>query len=324
VPPPWLFPQHQDAVFLHQESVAWLLVPVALLAAGAWAAHKTGSRADARLVAVAALFAVTGAFAYSGIEPPAWQYLAMWRIPITVLVWFASLWALARWATRSISWRSTRRAGAVLVTASLVVIVWGAGGYALRVLDHGKPIVSWDHSPVLLADHILRNGNPSGSVLVWQVGGGLSGIDVGLVDELDRRGVDVHFDPRIPKVEVDRRVATPRDVDKVWFMVTEPWVDEIASKPGAAVLARITPLSPTKDRELQELQQWLLDQLHRQHGRSILDDLAESEQVTAKLTGVPGIDQQKVRRLAQLNHEVNRADRCRCAVVSVPARAADL
>jgi hypothetical protein len=321
VPPPWLFPQHQDAVFLHQESVAWLLVPVALLAAGAWAAHKTGSRADARLVAVAALFAITGAFAYSGIEPPAWQYLAMWRIPITVLVWFASLWALARWASRSISWRSTRRASAVLVTASLVVIAWGAGGYALRVLDHGKPIVNWDRSPVLLADRILHDRSP-GSVLVWQVGGALSGLDVGLVDELARRGVDAHLDDRGVTAEIDRRVASPKDVDQVWYMVTEPWVDRYSSRAGAEVLARLTPLSPARDRELADLQRWLLDQLD-QHGRSNLEWLAESDVTTPKLVGIPGIDEQRVRRLAELNHEVIHSDRCRCAVVAVPASTAN-
>jgi hypothetical protein len=321
-PPPWLLPQHRDAVFLHQASLAWLIVPVVLVVAGLWAARRTGSSGDARLVAVAGLFALTGALAYSGIEPPPWQYLAMWRIPVAVLVWFASLWAIARWAWRSTSWQWTRRTSAVLVCASFVVITWGAGGYALRVLDHGKPVVNWDTSPVLLADHILRDGKPAGSVLVWQVGGGLSGLDVGLVDELDRRGVDVHLDDRGVTAEVDRRVASQRDVDQVWYMVTEPWVSNYSSRAGATVLARLTPLDPARDRELGALQRWLLDELH-EHGKDDLEWLAESDLVSPQLVGIPGIDEQKVHRLAMLNHEVIHSSRCRCAVVSMPASTAN-
>jgi hypothetical protein len=315
--PPWLIPQHGDATRLHPASVAWLLLPVALLCAGAWAAHKTRSSADARLVGVAALFAVTGALAYSGIEPPPWQYLALWRIPVTVLVWFAALWAIARWAWQAISWPSTRRAGAVLVGASLVVITWGAGGYALRVLDHGTPVVDWDRSPVLLTDQIVQHPT-TGSVLVSQVGGGNTGLDIGLVDELDRHGIDVHFDPHGVEAEVDRRVATSRDVDQVWYMVTEPWVEGYATRPDAKVLARTTPLSPARDRELADLQQWFLDEVDRS-GRSDEAGAVESEFLTPELVGIPDIDARRLERLRQLNHEVNVSDRCRCAVVAVPA-----
>jgi hypothetical protein len=88
------------------------------------------------------------------------------------------------------------------------------------------------------------------------------------------------------------------------------------------VLARLTPLSPARDRELGELQRWLLDELH-QHGKDNLEWLAESDLASPEQIGIPGIDEQKVHRLAELNHQVIHSSRCRCAVVSVPASTAN-
>lgn len=321
LPPPWLAPQHRDALWLNKASLLWLLLPVALLAAGAVAARSTGSRKDARLVGVAAVFAATGALAYSGIEAPPWQYLAMWRIPVAVLVWFAPLWAIGRWAVRRIPWAATRQATTAIVGVTILAIVWCSGGYALRVLQHGKPVVNWDRSPVLLADQILRHRQP-GSVLVWQIGGALSGLGVGLVDELDRRGVDARIDGRGVVAQLDRRVASPSEVDEVWYLVTEPNVDDYAHRAGARVLARLSPLSHEADAELDALQHWFLDELD-QHGRKDLEWLVTSDLVTPEIVKIPGLDPGKLRRLRELNHEVINSDRCRCAVVATDAAIAN-
>jgi hypothetical protein len=319
-PPPWIVPHHALIPIIPEASVAWLLIPAGLLALGTWAARRSRARDDARLVGLAALFAVTGVIAFTGVAPPVFDYLVMWRVPLAVFIAFASGWALARWARVA----DRPRWAPAIAVALLGIIVWCAGGLALRVLDHGRrPVVVFDGSPAAFADIVTRSATPSGRVLVRQVGGGATGIDLGLVDELIRRGFDAHVDARISKAELTRDSATPNTVQQVWYLVMDPWVvGNYTTRPGSQLLATITPLSPARDRELAELQGWLIRELTAHH-RSDLVSLVDAPYVTAVTRELPHLDRQRVARLAALNRTVSNGGTCRCSLVAVPATEAD-
>jgi hypothetical protein len=315
LPPPWLVPDHGDRVFVHGASILWLLVPCVLLVAGALAARATRVARDSRMVGLATLLLLSSVVAFSGVEPPVFEYLVLWRVPVAVFVWFASAWAIARWIVR----RTDQRAVVALGTVAIVLTVGCSASSLVRVVDHGRPITPWASAPVLLAD-ALTGGKPvRQSVLIYQIGGGFSGVGQGLVDELDRRGVDARIDPRGTTAEIDRRAATPKEVDQIWYLVTEPHVDDYAARPGAQVLTRLSPLGPQEDRELRDLQQWFLSETEA-HGRQSADALVDSADVSPQDVRIPGIDREKLDRLRELNRKVAVADRCRCAVVAVDAR----
>jgi hypothetical protein len=320
LPPRWIVPNHQLIPVIPEASAAWLLLPAALLAIGAWAAHRSRVRADLRLVALAGVFAVTGVIAFTGVAPPIFDYLVLWRVPVAVFIVFAAVWAVACWA------RVTARPQAATTIAVLLVavIVWCAGGLALRVVQHGRrPVVAFDGTPVAFADAVTRGGTPRGRILVTQVGGSLTGIDFGLVDELTRRGVDAHVDARISAAELTRDSATPSTVQSVWYVVTQPWVvGDYTTRPGARLLARLTPLSPARDRELTKFQDWFIHEV-TVHGRRDLVAFADTPIVAAVARQLPKMDRPRIARLAALNREVADASLCRCSLVSVPAAEAD-
>jgi hypothetical protein len=320
LPPPWLAPAHQDAFLLHRASMGWLVLPAVLLVVGALAAWSNRCREDLRLVGIAACFVVAGGVAYTKLESPLFSYVVMWRAPVAVLVWFSAVWSIGRWAGR----RWLRTANVAVRTAAALVsvgaVLWASGGLATRVFAHGHPVVAWDKSAVLLADESLQHERPS-SVLVWQVGGGFNSTATGLIDELERRGVDARVDQHGTKAELYRRSGTKHDVQRVWYVIEEPQVQDYASRPGATVLAHITPLSPKKELELMHLQTWFLDKVRADNKLDALW-MADWEGVNAERLGYRGADARRIRRLAALNLEVITADRCRCAVVSVDASTA--
>ncbi len=315
----WIVPEHRTLDIVPEVSTAWLLVPLALLVLGAVATRRSRVAGDGRLVGLAALLAAAGLVAFSGVVPPVWAYLVMWRVPLAAFVVLASMWAIARWAGVGRRPRASR-ATAIALAA---VIVWCSVGLALRVAQHGRPVVAWDESPPALAEQIARGTPHRGAVLVTQIGGFLTGVDKGLVIALDRLGVDARPDARISSAEVANGATTPAHVPSVWYLLMQPWVvGAYTSRPGAQLLARVTPLSPAREAEISRLQDWLVSALVRRNHPE-LTGFADDTRVAKLKSRVPGLDQRKLRRLAALNAEVARAPLCRCSVVSVPSAEAD-
>jgi hypothetical protein len=147
----------------------------------------------------------------------------------------------------------------------------------------------------------------------------LSGLDFGMLDALDHRGFDVRVDERA--TEVDRRAARIGSVSEVWYVATEPYVEGLAGRPGARILARTTPLGWRDERRLAQLQARVSAELVAE-GRSDLGRLVDSKHADRLAPQLPDVSRADLGELTRLNRVVAAASRCRCALVALPKSSA--
>jgi len=136
-----------------------------------------------------------------------------------------------------------------------------------------------------------------------------------VIDALDRKGVNVKVDGAAAPTYGSRRVTTAARVDEVWYVIQQgSFLPRALALPGARRVATTDP--HIADDELTRLQRTLTRQLQSAHRPELADGL-DSELVAFAVRGVPGVDPQLVRRVAELNQEVDRTVGCRCAIVAV-------
>jgi hypothetical protein len=317
--PPWAGGREPMALFSGQLLGApafWLLGAALLLGCGALAARVTGSRDDRRLLGLATLMLVVGIAAISGADQ-ARGYTFGWRPVIAVFVVVASVWSISSLVGPRLPGRVRAACPAIAVGAvawafiSLSVAIPSAG---FGALTHDEPAMH------LVALQIDRAGLPHGTVLVRSTGEDLRSLYDGVIDQLDRRGVDVRVDSPFGRVFGDRRTSTPAHAASLWY-VTEhgSYRAALLRLPGAHLVASTTPLSAAREAELSRLQAQLWDQLRRA-GRTDLLGFVDNPFVVFKVTGVPGVDPLIATRIGRLDDAVQRSGGCRCAVVAVPPR----
>jgi hypothetical protein len=318
VVPPWLGGHDRvqfGSGYSMPASAWWLLVPAVLLAAGAVAARHTRSRSDARMVGFAALLLVVGIVAVSQADEPR-AYTLQWRILIAAFVVVASLWPIAA----AIAPRLPRPYHLVAVATTIFVVVWGCGVRAASEATPENPesAFNFNHFDRALAQLMeqldLESTAKGKTILVRPYGTWLPLLFQGVVDALDRRGVDVKVDGASAPTYGSRRVATATRADEVWYVIPQgSLVDRVLDMPGARRIAATDALDAHD--ELTQLQQSLAREL-QSAGRADLVVELDSGLVAFALARVPGIDQRVLRSTGELNQEINRKG-CRCAIVAV-------
>ena len=280
----------------------WLLIPAALLVLGWLAARRTGRRADQRLVELAALMTVVGVLALSRLTIDPLPYVFYWRVVLATFVVGASGWAIAHAVAGAVpdEWASwPRRVGVVV---ALVAVVWGFGAQTVDVLNHTDAIEGIEAASADAYAQVRAQGLPQQPVLVRALGSTVAGFDQGLIDALDRDGVPVRVDRQYGYHFGDQRTAAPADVGEIWYVAEEGrYVSLTPELPGARLVASSSPLSRADEHELRGLQ--FFDLMTRQQFPD----------------GVPGLTNQQVQRITELNHEVAASGSCRCAIVAFPA-----
>jgi hypothetical protein len=322
-PPPWLggrthLDPFNDSVV--PVSAAYLLVPVVILLVGAVAARRDPPRR--RAVALTALLACVGVWSISRVVGGAERYAFYWRVPLALLVVFVG--AAAVWYRLGLD----RRAGAVRATAALLAIVVLASSitFAVDAARWGDVSPAEPLARVMLtrlrAEHLFGSRNePSGRVLVRAPDSPLIGLERTLVNELARSGAQVRVDTDLGFQFGYSRVATPNQVDEVWYVVEGgQYLSIVTGHPGARVLWETAALPPAQERTMRVLQRRLWDQMQRA-GHAGQFGALNSPLLGFTLSGVPGIDAALVDRVARLNAEAQRHAQCRCAVIAF--RAAD-
>jgi len=321
--PPWLGgtesfnPWVDDAVHVVPSSLWWLLVPGMLLVLGFVAASRTHSREDARLVALAATMFVVAVLAISRADG-ARAYTFIWRIVIATFVVVACIWAIARLAEP----HAPRVLRVAAVFGVVGVVAWGNVGFAISI-PSARPYGGLEQRESALRQtmaQLRKAGLPKDQVvLAMAVGPGLPSLHRGVVDQLDREGVDVRVIPKLGRVFGTNRTAGPTDADAIWYVVERgSYARRFLELPGARVIAATTPLDATEEAELEAGQRRLATEL-RDARRLDLREHLDSSFVALVLRGVPGVDQATARRVADLNDAVDRAEGCRCSVIAVPA-----
>jgi hypothetical protein len=319
LPPPWLGAADHLAPFTHfavPASDVWLVVPCVLLGLGFLAVRRTGSVVDGRMLGFAAALLVVGVFAISQADEPR-AYTFQWRVVVAAFVVVTSLWSIAAALAPRVSLNVRIAAACVIVG----VIAWGT--IARAASEPARPntlFEQWEHPLQLIMHQLDGRGLPANTpVRVRFYGVGLPSMFDGIVNELDRAGVDIRVDPSLGRVFGSQRVIARTRPAETWYVIEEgSFLPNLVALPRARVIARTTPLSPTDDAELTRLQQALRRQLERSP-RPELAKYVDQSLIALAAEQVPGVDESVATRVAALDDRVERSRNCRCAVVSVPA-----
>ncbi len=180
------------------------------------------------------------------------------------------------------------------------------------------PNSSLAHLNAALADIIgqfAHDGLPlRGSVLVRNYTTSLPILFYGVVDALDRAGVDVRIDPALGRIFGSQRDVTAGHANVIWYVTDQSWPRAALLRiPGAHVVASTNPLTPDDDRELLQLQSRLRSELESAN-RLDLSYQVDSPLIELFTERVPGIDHQVALRVggAQYPHRPQRRLRMHC------------
>ena len=275
--PPWLGGHDHvqfGSGFALPTSAWWLLVPCVLLGAGALAARHTQSRADTRMVGFAALLLVVGIVAVSQADEPRSAYTLQWRILIAAFVVVASVWSIAA----TVAPRLARPYHVGAIALALLVVAWGSGVHAASEATSEDPTAafSFSHFDAPLADLMgqldLRDVAGHRTVLLRPYGTGLPLLFQGVIDALDRKGVDVKVDGAAAPTYGSAHVITAARADEVWYVIQQgSFLPRALALPGARRVATIDP--HIADDELTRLQLALTRQLQSADRPDLADGL---------------------------------------------------
>lgn len=317
--PPWLGGANPVSYILRQDaipsSVAWLAIPVVLLALAWWSAWRSRRR-DLRILAeLVGLLLVASAFSLTMIQGERSLYLFYWRIVagVAAVVLTGAIlvdsFAGRRWGS------GASKAWAVLLAAATAVAALSIAPAA----GNGRgPESGLEAAAASIVTQLNREGQPDGPVLVRQWGTTTGGLAAGLIDQLAREGKPVFVDRSLGFELGYGRTAGPGDVHAMLYVTESSAIFNTGSRlSGVKVLARTHPLPPGPEAELARLQLQLADQLKQNGAATYIEDLG-SPYVTLELAHVPGLDRVELERLAQLNGQV-AAHGCLCGVLEFPA-----
>jgi hypothetical protein len=323
VPPPWLGGHDQIDFFTDEvagASLKWLFVPVALAVVGFVAAHRSKRTADRRMVELATLNAIATVVAISRVTVQLQAFVFYWRVISALFLVLAAWWAVCGWARvaeRRVRWIP-------IVALTLVMAMFFAVRARDDVIDDNVAFNPTVDNVAHLIDEVHAAGLPDRPFLVRGLGATTYGLAPALFDDLDRSGAPVRVDEKYGYEYSTHRTARVGDVDQIWYVgAGGSRLDILRKHPGGRLVAAVSPLSPSDEQELRQLQSTIRERLVAAHRGDLLGGL-DSTLVGFGLARakVPGISQAEIDRLVALNVAVDQAGQCRCFVVAYPRRLA--
>lgn len=317
--PPWLGGSQPVSLILNQDALpsadGWLALPAVLLAAGWWAARRSG-RKDQQLVAeLVALLLLGSAVSLTLVQGERSLYLFYWRVVAgaasVVLLLNVVMESLARarggMRARRV-WISILAAGAV---AAAVAVAPASG-------NGQGPQSGLEPSAADILSQLRQAGQPDGPALVRAWGVTTGGLAASVVDQLTREGRPIFVDRSLGFELGYGRTAGPTDVRWVLYVTESSAIFHFGERiQGGTVVARTYPLPPDQEADQARLQEDLLTQLQA-HGAALDAEDLGSPFVQLELAGVPGLDRRELQQLARLNGVVAQHG-CLCGVIEFPA-----
>jgi hypothetical protein len=312
---PWLGGRDEPDVFsfaAKPSSVAWLLVPAALVGIAAVVALRRQRLDLLRAVFIVAALMIVGTISIALIRDKPENYLFYWRI---VLASFLVL-AAGRVLVEALDASAVRRAAAVGVGALVVIVTWSSASLTERVVSHQRDIIPMEGAAREALQQVDHRGLPEQPFIVDHAGNSLGGFEGGLINGLEAQGAPVRVDQDRWIQFGHHRTAQRRDVHDVWLTTESGAIGSyLAGRPGARVVARTTPLPRSQERELEKLQQRAGRALVAQ-GRSQDIELLDSPLLEFSFEdGIPGMSDRDLSRMATLVDQAKRRGPCRCSIV---------
>jgi hypothetical protein len=233
--------------------VVWILAVVV-----AW---RVGSPALRALHTVVGVALVLGVISMARIFGRPWFYLTLWAWGVTTLLVGAVAWtALASWKQRSAATArgqlATRVAlGALAVAAVVSVASSVAFADAHHPEDRLSRAVGTLAGPTYQAV-VNGEGAATGAdgvyVVRWSDAADIGSPGFGLLDELERRGLDVAADEFFHVPVTDHRVRPRAEADAQIHLATGGYVDVWRGVPDAVEVATYDPRTPDQRREYRQ------------------------------------------------------------------------
>jgi hypothetical protein len=153
-------------------------------------------------------------------------------------------------------------------------------------------------------------------VLVRYDGAAYGGVEAGMIDWLDRHGVDVKVDANRSFQFGEHRAARLDEVDRTWTVIEEGFRTSLSSRDATRTfVARVLPLGSAREARIVDLQNSLATQL-RSAGRPELVNALDSPAVALMVPDLPGVSRRDLHELARLNERVDESGLCRCAITT--------
>jgi hypothetical protein len=229
--------------------VVWIVTAVI-----AW---RIGSPALRALHTVVGVALVLGVISMARIFGRPWFYLTLWAWGVAALLVGAVAWtALAWWKTRSAATDRGQLASRVALGAAAVAVVASvASSVAFADAHHAEDRLSRAVGTLAgptyqaVVDGVGAAAGEDGVYVVrWSDAADIGSPGFGLLDELERRGLDVAADEFFHVPVTDHRVRPRAEADAQIHLATGGYVDVWRGVPDAVEVATYDPRTPEQRR----------------------------------------------------------------------------
>ncbi len=253
-------------------------VVLGIWVAAAVVSARIGSRALQALHVGVGVALALGVVSMARIFGRPWYYLTLWAWGVTTILGGAVLWTALAW------WRA--RAPESGARAAALVTPVAAGVAGVVTLATAVAFADAEHPEVRLSDAVGTLSTPTYAALVDGVGAatGRDGVyqvrwsdaaDIGspgfgLLNELERRGLDVAGDEFFEVPVTEHRVRSRETADAQVHLATGGYIEAWRAMPEAVAVASFDSRTPAEQAEYAEIRDRLLTRL----GDEGLGDLA--------------------------------------------------
>ncbi len=244
LPPEWLTGQRHilDNGVAVPSSPWTAVVPLLVFAVGVMMVRNTRRRDDARLLGLLAALVVYGLVSLARVIGTVAPYLFYWRIPLAILLVMSTAIAVVhRVAPNGLALGHRAVVGSFL---PVVLVALPVLPMTVEVIVHGGRIESvarFERSVEHLSVQAAIERRAGERILVRSEGSTLSGVETGIIDALDRAGVDVKVD-EARSFQFGEGRGAPGPVDRIWVVSEEGIrISQAAQDPDRRVVARSAP-----------------------------------------------------------------------------------
>jgi hypothetical protein len=232
-------------------------------------AWRVGSRALRSLHVVVAVALVLGTVSMARIFGRPWFYLTLWAWGITTVLVGAILWTALAWWQHRRPERADRSATTVAVAAAGVAVITSLAT-AVAFADAHHPEERLSNAVGSLAgptydavvDGVGAATGPDGRYVVrWSDAADIGSPGFGLLNELERRGLDVFADEYFHVPVTDHRVGPRADAVAQIHLATGGYIDAWRQVPDAVEVASFDARSPEAKAEYAAVRARLIERL---------------------------------------------------------------
>lgn len=238
--------------FVDDATIAGGIVTLAVWIVSAVVAWRIGSRALRALHVAGGVALLLGVASTARIFGRPWYYLTLWAWGITLVLVMAIAWtALTAWRTITTTDGERPAIAAGLAAAGVAVVVSLASSIAFADAEHPEARLSTAVGALAgptydaVVDGVGAATGADGVYLVrWSDAADIGSPGFGLLNELERRGLDVAADEFFAVQVTDHRVRPRAEADAQIHLATGRYVDTWRAVPDAVEIAEYDPRTP--------------------------------------------------------------------------------